>query len=66
MKFLFQSRRFVAYFMSMVLFVICLLVTKYDPITLATALGGLSTIYVGFATWKPSPSAPVDKKEDVG
>ena len=55
MKKLFDSKRFVAYIISVIIFVVCVIVTNHDPITLATAIGGLSGIYIGFESWKPSP-----------
>lgn len=54
MKHLFNSKRFIAYIISVIVYVGCVIVTQHDPITLATSIGGLTTIYVGFESWKPS------------
>lgn len=53
-----KSKRFVAYMISIVIFVLLALVKPYDLLALAGAISVLSAIYIGAESFKPSPKKP--------
>lgn len=54
MKEIFKSKRFVAFSISMVVFVLSLILTDFEPIPMATALTMISGIYLGAETLRES------------
>ena len=53
-----KSKRFIAYIISLTLFVIILVTTSFNPIEVATGLTMLTGIYIGAESFKPSPKKP--------
>ena len=51
---MFKSKRFIAFVVSIVLFIALLFLTDNSPMELAGALGVISTIYIGSQTLRKS------------
>lgn len=47
---MFNSKRFIAFVIAVILFVLLLLITKYSPMELAGAISLISGIYIGADT----------------
>lgn len=55
----FKSKRFVAFCVGIVLFVVMVYTTKYSPIELAGAISIITGIYIGLQSYRPStPDEP--------
>lgn len=54
MKALFNSKRFIAYALSMAVFIVGMLFTDIGVLELAGAISVLSAIYIGAETYKKS------------
>lgn len=50
----FKSKRFVAFVVSVILFVALLFLTEYGPLEIATSISIISGIYIGAETIKKS------------
>jgi hypothetical protein len=54
MKRMLQSSRFIAFVVSIILFVIMTFTTNYPPLELSGALSMLTAVYVGGRSFRPS------------
>lgn len=54
LKDLLLSKRFISFFVSLIVWIVLLLATDQDPISLATGLTMLTAIYIGAETIRKS------------
>ena len=52
-----KSKRFIAFLISILVFIITILITKFSPVEVASAVSILSAIYIGADTFRPSKDA---------
>lgn len=51
---MFNSKRFLAFIIAVILFTIMVYTTKYNPIEIATGIAIIAAIYIGAQSLRPS------------